>query len=173
MNGRSLTYFQEKTDEEYYKTVGLVRLSSGKELKLCYFSRFNNSVNIITIAPHGVPIQATDHVDVVIAGNSIFGVDATAIDEMTLFYSETGSDEKSDIIGTAVLTNGKAILLDYNIDSWDISHNLFYHYGILIDDEMKALNPNNLGPSIFKDNRVISLPGVNFKIQKNNKIQFV
>ena len=93
---------------------------------------------------------------------------------MTLFYSQTGSDEKSDCsVGTAVLTDGKAVLLNYNIDSWDISHNLFYHYGILIDDEMKALNPSELGPSIFKDNRVISLLGVNFKILKNNKIQFV
>ena len=93
---------------------------------------------------------------------------------MALVYSQADlPDEKSSCnLGYAVLTNGRAILLDYNIDSWDISHNVFYHYGILIDDEMPLLQSNPFGPSLFKDNRIIPPDGVKSNTFKNGGQQF-
>jgi hypothetical protein len=176
INGMTLTYLQEVSNNETFCNIGsAVVLSTGKKLTICGRSRSNNWATVVTTSPHDIPIPTKENVKIEITGEPAFSgkFEATSINEMTLSYQNEGSDASiSCSKGYAALINGKAILLDYYIDNWDISHNLFYHYGILIDDEMEPLIPNPANPSIFEHNRVISLDGINYEILKNNRIQF-
>jgi hypothetical protein len=66
-------------------------------------------------------------VKILIPGDTTFNGEfiATSINEMTLSYQKEGSDTKSScFVGHTALTNGKAILLDYYIDNWDINHKI-------------------------------------------------
>ena len=92
---------------------------------------------------------------------------------MSFTYEHEGPQETSSCeFGVAVLAEGNAIMLNNPVDRWDISQNVFWQYGILVNDKIENLASGNFGLSSFNDNRVISPYGLGYRTFKNGGKQF-